>query len=173
MISEKKRPSYPRVENLILAGNTCVDNKGPCVYLNESLGTRKRHYLPNNVLLMNNAFHESKGSSALISGQQNSTLKSVDNYVSGGSLGYADANGFIIGDLAVHNVVSDIIAPAEHYSRFSCDGLSDALQDMDWQDKDKAQALCEQLAKGNVANVSKPKFKDDVGPFWKVAAKFK
>lgn len=88
-----KNNGYPQVKNVVIAHNTIVDVKGAAIAFSQSLGTRDRTLLAEDVTIANNVFFSKQD--PLFEGDQSSSWKWEGNVAFGQSLGSAEKNAGI------------------------------------------------------------------------------
>ena len=172
LLSDDERPLYPQVENAVIAGNVCINTKGPCITLNAGLGKRKRTLLAKNVLIANNTFHRDTSNERFITGKTNDSIIWSGNWSSHANIGY-HTDGIVEKKLSLDNDLDGVnkLSPAPEV--FTCDDLESLLSNKNWANFIALKQRCLSSNTGSINSVnsdkqtlSTPKFRTDVGPAW-------
>jgi poly(beta-D-mannuronate) lyase len=143
---------YQLVTNSVIAANTMTANKGSAIALDVGLGSKDRTSLPDNILFSSNLIDASDAGTSVINGQPNKALQWVNNYVSGGPLGYPQQAGITQVDTINFNTELP-----------SCKAIIEPLSPESWP-KGRLLEMC--ALTGNPKDNFKPLTKAQVGVSW-------
>lgn len=88
-----KASGYQPVKNTVIAANTFTGNRGISIALNVGLGSKNRTLVPENLLIDSNRIDAKWSGTAVISGNENSTVQWAGNEYIGYPLGYSEQAG--------------------------------------------------------------------------------
>jgi poly(beta-D-mannuronate) lyase len=161
---------YFQARDCIIAFNTMVDVRGPCLALDAGLGTSRRTLRPQNITIANNLFAPAKGGT-LLKGKEGEGFKWEDNLSSVAPEG-AERAGLRQADLKLARAKGGLWRPsADSPARAAATGLACPPTDIDGQPREgRLDVGCDQIHGADAAVTNRPLTAADVGPSWREKA---
>jgi poly(beta-D-mannuronate) lyase len=168
-IPDSPLDGYFRARNVLIAFNTVVDSRGPCVELDAGFGTSRRTLRPEHVTIANNVFSVPEGG-ALLEGVEGEAFVWAGNIAWGATAGPAHP-GIRRADPRLDRSGDGLLRPAPSSPVRDAAGAVEAVKtDIDGQPRGgKSDAGCDELADGPVTN--RPLSAADVGTSWRVSGR--
>ena len=154
---------YFQARRAVIAFNTVVDSRGPCLELDAGIGGSGRLMRPAEITVANNVFDVPAGGT-LLKGTEGEYWSWLGNFVSGATTEHA---GFKVADLKLARGADGLLRPtAGSPARGAAEGEFPKIKtDLDGQPRTgKLDVGCDQTSDAPVAN--RPLTKADVGPAW-------
>jgi poly(beta-D-mannuronate) lyase len=164
-IPESPLNGYFRARNILIAFNTVVDSRGPCIELDAGYGSSRRTLRPEHITLANNVFSVPAGGT-LIEGTQGEAFVWAGNITWGTA---APAHpGVRRVDPRLVRAGGGLLRPGpDSPVRDAAEGGTVVVTDIDGQIRDKIRDTgCDEMADGSVTN--RPLSASDVGTSWPV-----
>ena len=159
---------YFQSRNCVIAFNTVVDSRGPCVRLDAGMGSARRSLLPENITLANNVFSVREGAEPF-QGAEGKGFKWMGNLASASSVTPKQLReGVTQADLKMERAADGLWRPATNspVRRSAAGNLPNITTDIDGQRRDTPRdAGCDQLSDTPIVN--RPLGASDVGPSWR------
>jgi poly(beta-D-mannuronate) lyase len=158
---------YFRARNVLIAFNTIVDSRGPCIDVSAGMGTSQRTLYPENVTIANNVFSVPENGT-LLKGKESESFKWLGNFAMTAKPESATNHlGIKIQDAKLERGADGLWRPAENSPiRGAAQGeFSEIRNDIDGQPRTgRVDAGCDQMSDGPITN--RPLKAADVGPAW-------
>ena len=164
LLSDEDLPLYPRVENSLIIGNTCINNNAPCIALNADFGQREKTLLAENLLITHNSFYHDEPDTNFVVGKMNDSIIWSNNQSSGSTIGY-ETDGVSETKLSLEILFGQVSKLPSVKPLFKCDMLDTLLPKKSWDNIDKLKQRCNQTIRRKKASAP-PMLRDDVGPEW-------
>jgi poly(beta-D-mannuronate) lyase len=158
---------YFRARNVLIAFNTIVDSRGPCIDLSAGMGTSQRTLYPENITIANNLFSVPENGT-LLKGKESESFKWLGNLA---MISKPDVQtnhpGIKIEDAKLSRTADGLWRPgANSPVRGAAQGeFSEIKSDIDGQPRpDRIDVGCDQMLDAPIKN--RPLKAADVGPAW-------
>jgi poly(beta-D-mannuronate) lyase len=155
---------YFQARNCLIAFNTVVDSRGPCVRLDAGMGTSGRSLLPESITLANNVFSV-RDNGEVFRGAEGKGFKWMGNF---GPASEPAREGVVRVDLKLQRTSDGLWHPATNspVNRAAMGSFPQVTTDIDGQPRTHpSDAGCDQLSNRPVLN--RPFSTSDVGPTWR------
>jgi len=158
---------YFRARNVVIAFNTIVDSRGPCIDMSAGMGTSQRTLYPENITIANNLFSVPENGT-LLKGKESESFKWLGNVATIGKPGVQTNHpGIKIADRKVLRSTDGLWRPTEDSpARGGAQGdFAEIKTDIDGQARTGGFDVgCDQISNALVTN--RPLQAIDVGPAW-------
>jgi poly(beta-D-mannuronate) lyase len=158
---------YFQARDCVIAFNTMVDVRGPCLELDAGLGTSRRTLRPENITVANNLFAPAK-EGTLLKGKAGEGFKWLGNLSSAPVEG-GEQPGVRHADPKLERAKDALWRPRREspVRGAAAEGIAGAELDIDGQKREgKFDVGCDQVHEPNVPVTNRPLTAGDVGPSW-------
>lgn len=163
-IADSPLNGYFQARACVIAFNTIVDSKGPCIELDAGMGSSKRTLLPKEIVIANNLLSPGEGGT-LFKGKEGEGWKWMGNIAAGKD--EAPRAGVTMADPMLNRGEGGLFRPANQSPVIgAAQGENKGIQmDIDDQPRGpKRDVGCDQVVDAPVTN--RPLTASDVGPSW-------
>jgi poly(beta-D-mannuronate) lyase len=159
---------YFRTRDCVIAFNTMVDVRGPCLELDAGLGTSRRTLRPENVTIANNLLAPAKDGT-LLKGKEGDGFEWEGNLSSVAPV--AERPGLRHADLKLGRAKDGLWRPTADSPVRAAAGAAGPKSDIDGQPRGgRPDVGCDQFHGPDVPVSNRPLTAADVGPSWRVKA---